>query len=887
MTIPGRRILARFALVVLGWGGNGPAIAADLHTDPDEQMLFDLRIGDIHAGNGVRAFNTPAGLCLDVVDLIDGLQLNVALAPDGRSLSGWAFDPSYKIAIDRAKGQARFGGRVEAIAERVIWQSRSGWCVIASDLGRWLDITFEPDTTNAILHVKANALLPIEAALRRAADAERLSAAAKALEKPLLPRVALPYRPWRDPSLDLALNTGWERSADNSGRLRGSFEMLGAGELAYMSATMRLASDESGRPESIRLKLYRDDADGRLLGPLRATGFAVGDVASGASAISTNSVQGRGMMVTNSPVTAGRPDFVDFRGETPRGWDTELYRNGALIASDPANDSGRYTFTDVALQSGQNEFEIVQFGPQGQIRRTRRSYQLGATIPVRGETWWRVSAVDGQRELIGMRRRATTPLDGMGMRFDADVDHGLGKGVSFGASFHDFASPGGRRGQVIEGRSNATLLGMFAAVNLGFATSGGAAVRSRLLGRLGGINFALEDVRNRGLSSERLDAAQRAATQLSLDLPARLGGVVLPVHFDLRSAASQGERTINAQMRISATLQRLALSGAVRMQRAKSVDGAIRSESEASLLFNGRLGSVRMRGETQWGLSSGIMFRGASLTATAPLGSRDIVNATVGYAATDGTAFVALNLSRDLGFAALSLNMQGDDRRRHAIGLGLRFSLGPDAFGRFGRAGAVGRTATGALAVRVFRDVDGDGLRDESEPFIPSPGLVVNDVPIAATPGVAHTHAPKPDAVDNLEPAVPVRIALNESAIGDPFDVPSTTGVAAVPRAGLTTTVELGITGTVTIEGTLLGGADGLAGEPLRLVDANGATAYRFTTEFDGFFSLERVRYGQYELRMERQPDNVPGLRIVADPDRLNIKLGRISLGAARQLAVR
>ena len=37
-------------------------------------------------------------------------------------------------------------------------------------------------------------------------------------------------------------------------------------------------TEEKGRPESLRVKAYRSDPDGGLLGPLDATHFAVGDV---------------------------------------------------------------------------------------------------------------------------------------------------------------------------------------------------------------------------------------------------------------------------------------------------------------------------------------------------------------------------------------------------------------------------------------------------------------------------------------------------------------------------------------------------------------------------------------------------------------------------------
>ena len=49
------------------------------------------------------------------------------------------------------------------------------------------------------------------------------------------------------------------------------------------------------------------------------------------------------------------------------GWDAELYRNGQLLAFAENRADGRYEFIDVPLLYGQNRFEVVLYGPQGQI----------------------------------------------------------------------------------------------------------------------------------------------------------------------------------------------------------------------------------------------------------------------------------------------------------------------------------------------------------------------------------------------------------------------------------------------------------------------------------------------------------------------------------------
>ena len=85
-------------------------------------------------------------------------------------------------------------------------------------------------------------------------------------------------------------------------------------------------------PENLRLRAYRTDPKGQLLGPLKATHFALGDISTFSTPLVSQSVAGRGALVTNRPIE--RPDNFDrtsFRGELPSGWDAELYRNDQLL----------------------------------------------------------------------------------------------------------------------------------------------------------------------------------------------------------------------------------------------------------------------------------------------------------------------------------------------------------------------------------------------------------------------------------------------------------------------------------------------------------------------------------------------------------------------------
>lgn len=866
---------ARATLIAVGLALLLVAPARAQHkVDPDDALLFDARIGQLQIGNGVRAFGTSAGLCLDFGDVIDALQIAITIDPGARGARGWAFDENHRVEIDRDKGEVRFGGEYAKLTPTTIWESRSGWCVLAADLGRWLGVTFDPDTSNAILNIKAKGMLPIEAAAKRAAAAERIKGGKDKLAE--LPRYALPYRLWRTPSLDL-FASGLVQDRQDQHRQEARYELFGAGELAWFSAEARLSSDSRANPQALRLRLYRSDIAAGLLGPLKATELALGDVSSPSTPLTAQATPGRGALVTNRPIgTSSRFDTIDFSGVLPTGWDIELYRNGELLRSETGGAIGRYEFRDVELRYGVNQFEIVQYGPQGQVRRQHKSYNIGAQMPAGGETWWYADIVEDRRDLIEFSRVPTAGVRRFGWRANLGVEQGLGRGSSIALAAHRVPMAEGAR-HFVEGTVRASLFKTLGEFDASIDPGGGSAYRLNLFGQLLRTNFSIEAIRNYGLESERLDRNQRAITAIALDKPVRAMGLIVPIRFDLRETVSSNDRVLAARARVSIATRRLSVSVTGGWQRVRPVIGVSREEAVAGLLLNSRLGKVRFRGELDVSLAPEARVQSAMLTANWSAGRRSELQATIGHSGREALSYAGLSYTRDFQRFSLSANGLVDSRGGYSAGLSLQLGIGKDARGRFGRFRSTAQAASGAIAVTAFEDRNGDGVRQSDEPLALPPGLIVNDVPIGPPA------KPKPGEtailIDGLSPALPVRVSIDESAIPDPFQLASTKGLAAVPRAGLVTPILLGIVATSSVDGTLVLDGRPAAGEPIELVDAKGQVAYRLRTEFDGFFSFERVRYGSYRLQLAR------GARLLAEQvtvgaDRPAVRLGTIERSA-------
>jgi hypothetical protein len=327
--------------------------------DPEGQFLLDVNLHRLILGNGVRAYQTPEGACVLFGDFLTTLDVPMKIDIGSGRASGWAFNEKNRISIDRHTLVAEVKGKRESFAITDVRETPDGWCVDQKALARWFGLTVKADVYNSLLLLDTDSKLPVELAIARKArglEVARKREAALALTG--LPRVKVPYRMWRTPALEFVVSAGVRYGGKGSGaEIRRDATVYAAGELAAMSYMASMSVDPSGKPRNVWARFYRSDPEARLLGPLHATHFALGDVPGLASTFNPAGSNGRGLVVTNRPLgTISSFDRTEFRGRLPDGWDAELYRNGTLVAFDDDPDkNGEYLFKNIDIMVGDND----------------------------------------------------------------------------------------------------------------------------------------------------------------------------------------------------------------------------------------------------------------------------------------------------------------------------------------------------------------------------------------------------------------------------------------------------------------------------------------------------------------------------------------------------
>jgi hypothetical protein len=878
----GRKWLHKAALLLAlcasGAGQSATPSAAPAWTaNPDEQFLLDVHIRQLRLGDGVRAYNAPEGPCVVLGDFLTTLDVPVHVDLAAKRASGWAFKESNKITIDYGARTATYGANAttEAIAPGTIRETPEGWCVQSTALSRWFGIGVKAVTAGSTLLLQSDEKLPVELAMQRQARAAQLKPAK--FDLGTLPQVRIPYRMWRAPALDFVVSAGVTYRAQDGVRVDRQSSVYAAGEIAHLSYDAQVTTDEKGMPSNLRLRAYRSDPDGHLLGPAKATHFGFGDVEGFDSKLTGTAVYGRGAVITNRPLTAQTAfDQTHFEGDLPAGWEAELYRNDELIAFAKPTADQRYVFDDVQLLYGENRIRIVMYGPQGQIRTREEMVDVGQDNAPPGKTWYWAGVNQPGRDIFTIHK----PPDGQDIpRAQATValEHGIDTRTSIAALAREMLIDD-QHVTFVEGTVRRSVGSAMIEVGGARESNGGMAARAQLIGKIGPVNVNGQAViaNQFHLDGGRLQSLRDYS--LALDAPLKLGRTVLPAHANVHlTDRTDGTKQVDAAARLSANFERFDLATEIRYQKQYLAGGgSAPAQTTLDLIGSGHIGDVRLRGTTTFDISPAAQLRTAELEAYWSASDNVDWDGDLVYEAANHRGRAKISYIRRLSSLAVALTGEAATDGSVAFGINLNFSLDPmRGFALSARPLA----QAGEIQALVYRDLNDNGVRDAGEPA--EKGAVVTT---GSRQAEKKTNASGSVLVGGLAPFQPVAVGLDVTSLADPMLVPKKALQVVVPRPGAPAEVQIGLVGGGDVEGALVkSGGLGFEGIALELVDASGKVVGTALTDFDGFFLFERVAYGSYTVRVSSAsaaaakiaPDL--GIHFTVTPEKAILRLGTIS----------
>ena len=879
------RAAALLALACAGSVGSSASVPSvgSWSANPDDQFLLEVRLHQFRIGEGVRAYQTPTGTCIMFGDFLTTLDVPMRIDLAKKAASGWAFKEDHKIAIDLASERATYGQKSEDIEPGTVRETPGGWCVDSEALTRWFGVAVKPVTSGSVLVIESEAKLPVELAMERQLRAAQIKPAKFDLST--LPQVRLPYRMWRAPALDFVVSAGATYNAGTGLRVDRQASVYAAGEIAHLSYDAQISTDRGGMPSTLRMRAYRSDPDGGLLGPLKATHFGFGDVAGLDSRLTGSSVTGRGAVVTNRPLFNPTAfDRTRFEGDLPPGWEAELYRNGELLAFAKATPGNRYAFEDVALLYGENQISIVLYGPQGQIRTREEMINVGQDNVPAGQTWYWAGVNQPGRDLVSFdneERDVTQPkVEGA-----ISVEHGLDERTSVGVLAR-MMLVGDERLTFVEGSVRRSVGSALVEVAAARDSKGGTAARAQMLGKFGQVNVSAEALIAKNFFLQGTRETSRKDFKLAVDAPVRIGRTVIPAHADVRmTELADGTRQLEAAARLAANIDRFNLSANLSYQKQYLPHGPDPPpELLAGLLGTGRIGDVRVRGSVAMEAAPRARFRTAELSAYWSASDHADWEGAVAYDAQSHRARARVTHIRRFNSMAVALTGEAATDGSLAAGINLNFSL--DARHGF-ELSRQPLAAAGVVHARVYRDLNDNGVHDAAEPFEKN-ALVTTGNKLSEK----STDSRGSVLIGGLSTFVPVTVGIDESSLSDPMLVPRKALQVVVPRPGIPADVEIGLVGGGDVEGAIVkSGGIGFEGLDLELVDARGEVVASTRSDFDGFFLFERVPYGSYRIRVAKasaEAAHVPvaiNATATVTPEVSVVRMGQIEVAALPQIA--
>ena len=867
-----------------------PASPAAANTAPasfsdDNELILEIMTARGERDDTIIAYNTRGIVYLPLGAIARFLDLAVTVSDDGRYAAGWVLDPARTIALNLREGSLDVAGRHLALSPGDGVAFDGEMYVRAERFADLFPLTLTPNLRSQTVLVKTSTPFPFEQAAERETARERLKGQTS---RPVrtLPRVSTPWRAADVPMVDSELRL----ASDSVRGTRGEFDLRVAGDLAWLTAKTFVSVDSRLGPTVARLEMGRRDPDATLLGPLKATEFGFGDVTSAPLAMGPAGTIGRGFFIANTALErASVFDRIELHGDMPAGYEAELYRNDLLIDTLSTPQDGQYRFLNIPVEFGLNVFRVVLYGPQGQRREIVRQISVGDGRLGAGELSYSVAAIQKNRPLFNLRNDAAAPgPDDGSVRIGAQVQYGLTAGLTatVGTAMYERL---GQRHWLSTAGIRSGFAGFAVRMDLGLADQHGRALSLGLARKLGGFQITANHAEYSGNFADEVrsfsDQDLRRVTEFTLNGVVRIGSGAGGLHIPLSGIArditfADGRRTQSASLNQTISLARdLQLANLIEFNRTSAPLFGSTSQLRGALdlsTFSSR--SLQLRASLGYALAPHAQLQSATVEIDRGIGDRGAVSLSA------GRNFVAaqnhFGMSAIHRFDKFSLSLDGSytsNPGQYAALLRLSFSLGRDPLNARMFTAPTGMASGGAVAVRAFRDLNGNGIFDSGEPPVPEVRFFTgSESAITGTNGTA--------LLGRLGDGPRTSVRVDGDTLPDISFAPEVEGIEIVPRAGRIHAQDFAIEALGSIDGTArfrgTGGADQpVSGVIVLLLDEQGHQASRTRTGSDGSFWFEKLRPGQYRLSLDD-----------AQAGRLNIRMvdaGPVVVGqdgdAARQ----
>lgn len=798
----------------------------------DDQLLFEVRLEGVMLTDSCPALAAGEHTRLPLGELCRELDLAIQVEPARAQAEGFLIDEKRRFRLDAKAATLTVAGVTTPLDRSQMEVQEDDLYLDTRLLARCLPLNIDVNRRTLVIALTGREPLPLVERWKREGGAGRLrqDPGLKTFEP-----IPDPYRMLEVPAVDLTLTA----QAGGGRPVTGNGTLLAAGDLLGMSASGYALFQDPGGLQDRHLTLGRRDPHGGLLGPLRATDFALGEVLSTGLSLLTSPLAGTGIAFGNRPLQAGGAyDRHSFQGDLPPGWQVELYQNQILLAFQSSRADGRYEFLNIPLAFGLNEFRLAFYGPQGQRREEHQRFDISASQTPAGAFHYRLAGLQ--------------PHDGTRERSEYEFTYGLSERLTADAGVARAPLDG-----VLHNYGRAGLQGfwkpMAGSLSAGWDDTGGSVTELALRTRLGPLTFVGKDTEfQHGYQCEFYqlsNGAIRRRTELDLTaaLPSPQRNRLTLEAGGYRDDLLLGGTADTTHFRLATSLAGLAISNEIDRTVVHSRTGPVPASTTGDLLASDVLPALVLRAQAGYTLDGGRRLSTLDLTAETSRIRNLTLQAGLDHTVADRDTSFNLGLVKAVGAYSLGATATYGNHTRLTANVTLRLGLGRDP--REGRiyTKAQGSAGYGAVSALAFLDNNGNGRWDPGEKPVPDLGFRIN--------GAAHPRVTDGAGVaflDGLPQDVDANIAVAPGTLDDPLMHPVHPGARVTPRQGHVARLDVPVMLLGEINGTtcLRRGGQRVPAPGLRLElqDGEGRVVKSLRSAYDGFFNFTELPPGSYRV---------------------------------------
>ena len=812
-------------------------------------------------------------LFLSLGDFCTAVNIAIAVHAEKGTADGWFTRENQTFHLDAKKHEVTIMGKTTSFDPAEVDISDPSYLLVSTALlEKWFELTFDYDFATLTLQMTTTQPFPAEEAYNRS---NKGNAGSWTEEAAKLPRQEVPYRMVSQPYADVTTTSSWSHAPGQRPTSTDTWSAITNSDLAgfnlqtFTSGSLPTLTSATTPQEpwfrTARLTLGKQDPDGGLLGPLRATSYSFGDI----SAVSVPLIGGggseQGVTVSSAPTDITTQTSTEIHGNAQPGWDIELYRNEVYASIQHVDVTGFYQFKDVQLVLGDNDIKLLFYGPHGEINEEHRHILVDPSLLSGRRGFYSVSLSRNNVNTYDPIPANAPSGPGTGdPNFAATYQYGLGNlgTADFGIRRH---SDAGVERVFSEAGWASFLGGTYFNTNVGMDNATHAATvsltaRRNFKAQSGTLQYLwYSQGYNIGSDTAGSTIKDSAIASLSGPLPGKFLSLS-NMNYSLSLTDTNNydsSNILSVGPTLSARLKNLSLSGSVAYNRNTDAKGVASSTETANFIGHGFIFGGNWRVASDYTVQP--IFRPTGTEVEYDHALSDNVDTTTQVKYTNSANLLqgSVALNWRAAKATVSPNISIDTTQNMTVGVNVHFGTAADPYShKYGMYNSY-LTGTGGVAARVFYDKNGNGIYDAGDELMPDVVVKALQVHRNATTderGVAFI----PDISNNTV----TDIVADASTFKDSYGISMFEGVSVRTHPGSITQLDFPVVTGGELDGQAdITEADSAVHKPasnlkISLIAPDGKVEKAVAAAYDGYYAISSIRPGVYYLTAETEDED-------------------------------